>query len=112
MKIDRARFLSLVLAGSSAQLIACGGGSSEASSDTTPQRTVATTSVGVRVQPTVECTGWDSTGECVQWLGDQTASPVDECVSWDSTGECIQWASSPTQECVNWDSTGECIGWM
>lgn len=117
MKIDRQRFLSLVL-GMSSPLVGCGGAAQSEPVATTPSATVQ-----VGVAPTAECIDWSPAGDCLAYgqvpgtvapTAEATYAPTGECYGWDSNGTCVEWeedVSAPTDECVQYDPTGECVAW-
>jgi hypothetical protein len=116
MKIDRQRFLSLVL-GMSSPLVGCGGAAQSEPVATTPTHTVS-----VSVAPTAECIDWSPSGACLAYgqvaalapTTEAAYAPTSECYGWDSNGTCVEWEAdtmAPVDECVQFDPTGECIAW-
>ena len=115
MKIDRQRFLSLVL-GMTSPLVGCGGAAQQE-----PVYSAPRSSVSVTVAGTAECVDWSPSGNCLAYgvatpIVAPTAeyAPTGECYGWDANGTCTEWQPdyvAPVSECVQYDPTGECIAW-
>ena len=116
MKIDRQRFLSLVL-GMASPLVGCGGGRPY---EPAPARPSA--SVSVVVPGDAQCVDWSPSGACLAYgrppdpVMQPTAeyAPTGECYGWDQNGTCTEWVPdyvAPVSECIQYDPTGECVAW-
>jgi hypothetical protein len=120
MKIDRQRFLSLVL-GMTSPLVGCGGATA---TEPAPARPSQSVTVAVGPAPTAECIDWSPSGACLAYgvlpgavvapTAEAMYAPTGECNGWDDSGTCVEWEGdtyAPVDECTQWDPTGECIRW-